>query len=327
MPSLMRHSIPGFLGLFSLVFCLDLFAAKVVFDKDCLPEVLALIRSAKQELVISVFDINEPVIVEAIAEARFRGVRVRVMTDRRQAMGDHSRVPDLYLLGVDVRMNSRGRLHHHKFAVADGLRSVSGSFNWTNGASRNAEDLTVLEGGLLRNSEKESIRNFQAKFEADWTKNTRQKSDGYFKRIYKEKGNAIFERWKPWMTETLKGGSPTNKMEDGRLREAIDLADAFVEANPGLVDLVAKHAADSGSMGVRSRIAALELLGDVETKNPAHHLMILKAEHDSRAEVREAAVVARVKIGGVLSGDARYEGITGSFRSAAIYCGSLFSRL
>ncbi len=321
---IMRHANFTVLGL--LLGC-ELFAAKVVFDKDCLPEVLALIRSAKTELVISVFDINEPEIIQAIAEARFRGVKVRVMTDRRQAMGDHSRVPDLFLLGVDIRMNSRGRLHHHKFAVADGIRSVSGSFNWTKGAHNNAEDLTVLSDGMLPSSERASIRNFQGKFEEDWTKNTRQKSDGYFRRIYKTKSGEIFERWRGWMMETLQGAPPQNKMEDGRLREAIDLADAFYDENPGLLDLVAKHARDTGPTGVRSRIAALEFMGEAETKNPEHHALILKAEHDSRPNVREAATVARVKIGGVLEGDERYDGITGSVRSAVVYCRSLFSRL
>ncbi len=316
------------LGLLAILACAELFAAKVVFDKDCLPEVLALIRSANKELIISVFDINEPQIVDALMQAHFRGVRVRILTDRRQAMGEHSRVPDLLLMGLEVRLNSRRRLHHNKFAVADGVRSVSGSFNWTNGAARNnSEDLTVLETGLLRGSEKESIGNFQNKFLEDWVKNTRSKSDGYFTKLFKEKGNAVFERWRPWVKQVLEGATPANPMEDGRLREAIDLADVYYETQPELLGLVARHATDSGNKALRSRMAAIEFLGDVETRDPAHHALIQVAEHDSREEVRTAAIIARMKLGGVLEGDEKFEGARGSPRRMGVYCRSLLSRL
>jgi phosphatidylserine/phosphatidylglycerophosphate/cardiolipin synthase-like enzyme len=38
---------------------------------------------------------------------------------------------------------------HHKFCVIDGITVLSGSYNWTNQARRNHEDLTLIDGDLL----------------------------------------------------------------------------------------------------------------------------------------------------------------------------------
>ena len=67
-------------------------------------------------------------------------------------------------LGLQVRLDDTAFHTHHKFALSDGTRLASGSFNWTRGASTgNEENLVVTDDMRL-------VRSFGARFEQLWRK-------------------------------------------------------------------------------------------------------------------------------------------------------------
>lgn len=100
---------------------------------------IAAINHTRHTLDIAVYSITQPDIVAAIESAHRRGVRVRVVSDEGQSFDRHSEISYLRARGVPVRLSGgfRGRrsLMHNKFAVFDGERVETGSYNWTVSAS------------------------------------------------------------------------------------------------------------------------------------------------------------------------------------------------
>lgn len=124
---------------------------------------------------IVVYSINNIKLVEAIERAYERGVKVRVLTDRLQASGKHSLVTRLYKKGINIRVHSVNKIEHNKFAVYDGKKASTGSYNWTQPASRKNS-----ENCLFITSNKEVIEDYQNRFNYLWAINKKSKSDAWF---------------------------------------------------------------------------------------------------------------------------------------------------
>lgn len=303
-------------------------AAEVFFNKDCLTQVLKVIKETKHRLSASIFDINQPEIVDALLDLHFDGKEVQILSDRRQGKGDHSRMLDLYLMGVDVRLNSKARLQHNKYAISDDKISMSGSFNWTNSAAKsNKEDLTILRSGLLRWSETRAIADTRANFENDWEKNTEGKSDAYFEEILKEKYKETRERLKPWAVTTLKGISGRDRAGARRLQAAFRLADKLSLNDRGTLDLVSRLAEPGWARETPTRTLAIKALGNARTSDKRHQITLLMAAADANPEVSAAAKAALEAIGTLDPGAREYTGLGAVFWRAKILCFSGWKRL
>jgi phosphatidylserine/phosphatidylglycerophosphate/cardiolipin synthase-like enzyme len=106
------------------------------------------IDEASASIDLAIFDFTAGDLAEALLRARAREVAIRIVADARQARGLHSVIPRLRAAGVEVRLlRGRGRgIMHHKFAVFDGRRAVTGSYNWTDSAeARNFENALFLD--------------------------------------------------------------------------------------------------------------------------------------------------------------------------------------
>ena len=115
---------------------------KVAFSpsKECENTIISLIKHS-EKIDIVVFDINNNNIVEALQKAEKQGKKIRILTDKRQAATNASKVIDLYKAGINIRVNSKNKIEHNKFAVFDNKYVITGSYNWTNPASeRNSEN-------------------------------------------------------------------------------------------------------------------------------------------------------------------------------------------
>ncbi|MFN3167231.1 MAG: phospholipase D-like domain-containing protein [Phycisphaeraceae bacterium] len=114
--------------------------------------ILRELRSAKQSLDICVFTITDDRITSAITDAHRRGVAVRLVTDNDKQFDTGSDIDRLVRAGVPTRFDPDRDHMHHKFAIADGERLLNGSYNWTRGATRNHENITVVTDGELVNA-------------------------------------------------------------------------------------------------------------------------------------------------------------------------------
>lgn len=138
---------------------------------DCENQIIAGFNNAQKDVVVSVYSINNPRIVPAMIAAKKRGVSLRVLTDRVQAAGKSSRVLELLNAGVNIRVHSKHKIEHNKFAVFDDKRAISGSYNWTEPASEvNSENCVVMP-------ETNAIAAYKKRFEQLWELNTQEKSN------------------------------------------------------------------------------------------------------------------------------------------------------
>lgn len=109
-------------------------------DRDRIADrIISAINHTGHTLDIAVYSITQPDLAAAIRSAHQRGVNVRIATDEEQSLDRHSEVGYLKSVGVSVRLSEgfRGRRSsmHNKFAVFDGNRVETGSYNWTTSAT------------------------------------------------------------------------------------------------------------------------------------------------------------------------------------------------
>jgi mitochondrial cardiolipin hydrolase len=116
----------------------------------CWTTIVRLLSESRTNVDICVFTITDDRLSEAIVAAHKRGVAVRVVTDDEKATDPGSDVGWFEQEGIPVRVD-RTQFHmHHKFAVFDGARLLSGSYNWTRGAARdNDENFIVVSDPRL----------------------------------------------------------------------------------------------------------------------------------------------------------------------------------
>lgn len=146
---------------------------------DCEDKISERIRSAKSEIVAAVYSINNKKLVDALIEAKNRGVRLRVLTDYIQANQKSSKVVELLNAGVTIRVHSKYKIEHNKFAVYDGKAISTGSFNWTGPAARSNSE------NCLFNDEAAVAKTYQDRFEFLWQKNSEEASKAKFAKILK----------------------------------------------------------------------------------------------------------------------------------------------
>jgi len=129
----------------------------------CIHEVIRQFHLARQAADVCVFTITDDRITTAILEAHARGVAVRVLTDDEKSHDLGSDVDRLRAAGIPCKMDVGNAAHmHHKFALFDGRRLMTGSFNWTRSASeQNEENLIVTADPVL-------VAAFAGRFEMLW---------------------------------------------------------------------------------------------------------------------------------------------------------------
>lgn len=179
----------GYIGMLGRLFVLFMLINWPVYAQyevnftpslSCEQKIVELINESQQSVDAAVYSINNDKIVQALKDADKRGVKVRVLTDKSQAGQKSSKAIDMYQSGLDVRVNSAHKLEHNKFAVFDGNKVVTGSYNWTNPATdKNSENcLFILEQNQV-------VTDYQNRFNELWQKNQQEKSDEWMmKKIY-----------------------------------------------------------------------------------------------------------------------------------------------
>lgn len=146
-------------------------------SQDCELRIIDLIKNSTTSIDVDIYSLSNQAIVEALIRAKERHVQVRILTDKLQASGKYSKAQYLYDQGINIRVNTKNKLEHNKFAIFDGRSLVTGSYNWTNAASnKNSENCMFLI------KEPEKIQAYQNRFEELWQLNTQEKSDEWFEK-------------------------------------------------------------------------------------------------------------------------------------------------
>jgi len=125
------------------------------------------------------YSLNNTSILEALNKAKNSGIKVRVLVDRTQGMGVNKNVTlKLKQEGYDIRIHSVNNIQHNKFAIFDGKKVVTGSFNWTNnGEKTNEENCIILDDEAV-------VKAYENRFNDHlWMVNTEDKSQKAFEKL------------------------------------------------------------------------------------------------------------------------------------------------
>jgi phospholipase D len=127
--------------------------------------VISSIQSATGSIYVAMFYMSSAEIVQALCEAKKRGVEVVSVFDdsQRRSFRYLQFGITMRLHGIPVRYGfpERGKMHS-KFAVIDGKSVLSGSYNWTESAENlNTEDMTIMHS-------KETAAVYEEQFARIW---------------------------------------------------------------------------------------------------------------------------------------------------------------
>lgn len=138
---------------------------KIAFSpgSDCKKLILDTIREATHKLDVCVFTISDDTISDALKAAFDRGLEIRILTDNLKVSDEGSDIEYLYNSGIDIRIDRSENHMHHKFMVADGLVTITGSYNWTRSAEKyNQENVIWI-------NDKQFSSSFLSEFETLWS--------------------------------------------------------------------------------------------------------------------------------------------------------------
>ena len=120
---------------------------------DAQSALIALLQSTKNEVLIAVYTINSPEIVDTLVQLKKNKVDVRIITDSTQAAGKHE-AEELAILEkahipVYIGKSVDHQIMHTKFCVVDDTYVAIGSYNWTDVAQKQDNTLTIEEDPML----------------------------------------------------------------------------------------------------------------------------------------------------------------------------------
>jgi phosphatidylserine/phosphatidylglycerophosphate/cardiolipin synthase-like enzyme len=114
-------------------------------EEDCTALAVDAIDRAEIQILVSAYGLTtSSKAVEALMQAKRRGVDVRVIADRTTPCERKSGLDHLAEAGVPIWIDNTVRIAHSKSMVIDSQVTLMGSMNWTGGAAQNSENLNLI---------------------------------------------------------------------------------------------------------------------------------------------------------------------------------------
>ena len=122
------------------------------------------VESTTSTLELAIHDITSFDMVQALLKAKQRGVKVRVIADSKQANMKTSKITYLIQQGIPVKVfgGKEKGVMNHRFAILDGKRVLTGSFDWSEASLKwHYENMLILH-------ESEGVTAYQKEFDRLW---------------------------------------------------------------------------------------------------------------------------------------------------------------
>ena len=104
------------------------------------------INTAEQTIRVQAYSFTNPLIVQALADARLRGVDVIILLDKSNRTQKSSAADLARSAGIATLIDDRHAIAHNKVMIIDGRIVITGSYNFSRAAEmRNAENLVIIE--------------------------------------------------------------------------------------------------------------------------------------------------------------------------------------
>lgn len=145
-----------------------LFPVSIVslFSPENGDQVISFIDSAKQSIDIEMYVFTSREILQAIKRAVDRGVKIRIILEKRVSSNDNDKIfNDLKLYGIETKWASyEYALTHAKFAIVDNQKVFVGSHNFSQHAMYKNREASVIIQSI------NVVNEFKKAFEGDWIK-------------------------------------------------------------------------------------------------------------------------------------------------------------
>lgn len=119
----------------------------MVYFRDVMQNLMNYVRETEKTLDIAVAWLNFELLQSIFIELLNKGVRIRIILNDSSSNHKYPNIESMLVQrGVEIKFLKLKGYMHHKFCIIDGIRCITGSFNWTNNASRNNyENITVVD--------------------------------------------------------------------------------------------------------------------------------------------------------------------------------------
>lgn len=118
-----------------------------------------VIAAARQRILVQAYSFTNPLIVQALAEAKSRGVNVVVILDKSNRTQKYSAADFTAHSGIETLIDAKHAIAHNKVMIIDDQIVITGSYNFTRAAEKsNAENLVIIESGPIA---EKYVRNWQ----------------------------------------------------------------------------------------------------------------------------------------------------------------------
>jgi phosphatidylserine/phosphatidylglycerophosphate/cardiolipin synthase-like enzyme len=91
-----------------------------------------------------------------------QGIQIRIITDDEKVDDHGSDIKRLAAAGIEVRIDNSVNHMHHKFALFDNRRVLTGSYNWTRSAADDNQE------NILLTDDKRAVAAYRDEFEKLW---------------------------------------------------------------------------------------------------------------------------------------------------------------
>lgn len=106
--------------------------------------IVNVIDEARSSVKVQAYRLTLPAVAKALKAAHERGVDVRVVLDGAQQSDKYSDATYFHNAGIAVRIDPKHPIAHNKVIIADDAVLVTGSFNFSPSAEKNAENVLVV---------------------------------------------------------------------------------------------------------------------------------------------------------------------------------------
>lgn len=118
-------------------------------QQNCTKELIETLRNANKSIYVQAYSFTNHDIAMALIEAKGRGVNVQVYVDKKRIKEKHCKINKLIEAKIPVIVQKSNNLAHNKIMIIDDEIVITGSFNWTNNALKNEENLNFIKSKEL----------------------------------------------------------------------------------------------------------------------------------------------------------------------------------
>ena len=140
-------------------------------DKSTTTTVLPLINNAKKYIYIPTFVLTDKKVVDALINAKNRGVEIKVIIDALNASAKYSQHEELRKNGISVKTENYAGKLHSKSMIIDDKYTIIGSMNFSkSGENKNDENLILFENSEIAKFYKQFFLYQWNKIDDKWLK-------------------------------------------------------------------------------------------------------------------------------------------------------------